>query len=80
MENLLYYGDNLDVMKRHIKDESVDLVYLDPPFNSKLQLFTITDLLTGKAIDMPPIRQVGATFKKAEKVYKKETSLDLFTL
>lgn len=34
MENQLYYGDNLDVMKRHIKDESVDLVYLDPPFNS----------------------------------------------
>lgn len=34
MENQLFYGDNLDVMRRHIKDESVDLVYLDPPFNS----------------------------------------------
>ena len=33
--NALYYGDNLDVMRRHLKDESVDLVYLDPPFNSK---------------------------------------------
>jgi DNA modification methylase len=33
--NTLYYGDNLDVLRRHIKDESVDLVYLDPPFNSK---------------------------------------------
>ena len=33
-ENLLYYGDNLDVLRRYIKDESVDLVYLDPPFNS----------------------------------------------
>ena len=33
-ENLLFYGDNLDVLRRHIKDESVDLVYLDPPFNS----------------------------------------------
>jgi len=32
--NLLYYGDNLDVLRRHIKDESVDLIYLDPPFNS----------------------------------------------
>src|ERR1035437_3792750 len=30
----LYYGDNLDILKRYIKDESVDLVYLDPPFNS----------------------------------------------
>jgi len=32
--NLLYYGDNLDVLRRHVKEESVDLVYLDPPFNS----------------------------------------------
>ncbi len=32
--NLLYYGDNLDVLRRHIKDETVDLVYLDPPFKS----------------------------------------------
>lgn len=32
--NLLYYGDNLDVLRRHVPDASVDLVYLDPPFNS----------------------------------------------
>lgn len=32
--NVLYYGDNLDILKRYIKDESVDLIYLDPPFNS----------------------------------------------
>jgi site-specific DNA-methyltransferase (adenine-specific) len=32
--NLLYYGDNLDVLRRHIKDDTVDLVYLDPPFKS----------------------------------------------
>ena len=30
----LYYGDNLDILKRYIKDETIDLVYLDPPFNS----------------------------------------------
>ena len=30
----LYYGDNLDIHRRYLKDESVDLVYLDPPFNS----------------------------------------------
>jgi len=34
-KNQLYYGDNLDVLRRYIKDESVDLVYLDPPFNSR---------------------------------------------
>lgn len=33
-DNLLFYGDNLDVLRRHIPDGSVDLVYLDPPFNS----------------------------------------------
>jgi DNA modification methylase len=33
-ENQLYYGDNLEVLREHTKDESVDLVYLDPPFNS----------------------------------------------
>jgi DNA modification methylase len=33
-DNQLYYGDNLDVLRLHIPDESVDLVYLDPPFNS----------------------------------------------
>ena len=32
--NVLYYGDNLDVLRQHVRDESVDLVYLDPPFNS----------------------------------------------
>lgn len=32
--NYLYYGDNLDVLRRHVEDQSVDLVYLDPPFNS----------------------------------------------
>ena len=34
MPNTLYYGDNLQVLREHIPDESVDLVYLDPPFNS----------------------------------------------
>ena len=32
--NTLYYGDNLKILREYIKDESVDLVYLDPPFNS----------------------------------------------
>lgn len=34
MNNALYFGDNLDVLRESIKDESVDLIYLDPPFNS----------------------------------------------
>ena len=34
MPNTLYYGDNLQVLREYLPDESVDLVYLDPPFNS----------------------------------------------
>ena len=34
MLNALFYGDNLDVLREHIANESVDLIYLDPPFNS----------------------------------------------
>ncbi len=34
VENKLFFGDNLDVLRRYVPDESVDLVYLDPPFNS----------------------------------------------
>jgi site-specific DNA-methyltransferase (adenine-specific) len=32
--NTLFYGDNLAILREHIADESVDLIYLDPPFNS----------------------------------------------
>ena len=37
-KNQLYYGDNLTVLRDYIKDESVDLIYLDPPFNSRAGL------------------------------------------
>jgi site-specific DNA-methyltransferase (adenine-specific) len=33
--NILYYGDNLKILRRDIPDNSIDLIYLDPPFNSK---------------------------------------------
>ena len=33
-KNALYFGDNLDILREHISDETVDLIYLDPPFNS----------------------------------------------
>lgn len=33
--NHLYYGDNLTILREHIRDESIDLIYLDPPFNSQ---------------------------------------------
>src|SRR5713101_7626445 len=33
-ENTLFYGDNLIILREHLASESVDLIYLDPPFNS----------------------------------------------
>src|SRR5947209_7279423 len=33
-ENTLFYGDNLDILRQEIQSESIDLIYLDPPFNS----------------------------------------------
>ncbi len=40
-KNRLYYGDNLDVLRRKVAPESVDLCYIDPPFNSKRNYFQI---------------------------------------
>ena len=40
---VLFYGDNLDVLRRYIGDESVDLVYLDPPFNSNANYNVLFD-------------------------------------
>jgi DNA modification methylase len=33
--NQLYYGDNIDVLRKYIKEDTIDLCYIDPPFNSK---------------------------------------------
>jgi 16S rRNA G966 N2-methylase RsmD len=33
-QNKLFFGDNLEILRREVQSESVDLVYLDPPFNS----------------------------------------------
>ena len=47
--NVLYYGDNLDILRNHIPDESVDLIYLDPPFNSNRSYNVLFRESTGAA-------------------------------
>jgi site-specific DNA-methyltransferase (adenine-specific) len=47
-DNILYYGDNLHILREHIKDESVDLIYLDPPFNSKSDYNILYKELSGE--------------------------------
>jgi site-specific DNA-methyltransferase (adenine-specific) len=46
--NYLYYGDNLEILRKHLADESVDLVYIDPPFNSKRDYNVIYDGATAQ--------------------------------
>ncbi len=47
----LYYGDNLDVLREHIASESVDLIYLDPPFNSNANYSILFKDKAGAASD-----------------------------
>lgn len=54
--NVLYYGDNLDILRRYIRDESIDLVYLDPPFNSNASY----NVLFGEANGSQSAAQVQA--------------------
>ena len=46
--NTLFFGDNLEILRAHIPDESIDLVYLDPPFNSNRAYNVIFKDKTGK--------------------------------
>jgi site-specific DNA-methyltransferase (adenine-specific) len=49
--NRLYYGDNLQVLRESIGDESVDLIYLDPPFNSNANYNVLFKSKTGEGAD-----------------------------
>jgi len=51
MTNRLYYGDNLGVLREHVPGESVDLVYLDPPFNSNANYNILFKSKTGDGAD-----------------------------
>jgi DNA modification methylase len=46
--NVLYYGDNLEILRKYIPDNSIDLIYLDPPFNSKATYNVLFKEPTGK--------------------------------
>ena len=54
--NRLYYGDNLTIMRQEMGKSSVDLIYLDPPFNSRKDYNLLYKNMTG----MPVPEQVEA--------------------
>src|SRR5690606_16808866 len=60
--NTLFYGDNLEVLREHVADESVDLVYLDPPFNSKRDYNILFKEASGEA-PASQIKAIGDTWQ-----------------
>lgn len=50
MVNTLYYGDNLEILRNQVPDEWVDLVYLDPPFNSNANYNVLFKEMTEGAV------------------------------
>src|SRR5260370_16730096 len=48
-----YYGDNLEVLRDYIPDQSVDLIYLDPPFNSRQDYNVLFDRKISKFQSIP---------------------------
>jgi site-specific DNA-methyltransferase (adenine-specific) len=51
IKNTLFYGDNLTILREYIPTESVDLIYLDPPFNSNRSYNVLFKDETGEASD-----------------------------
>ena len=74
MPNTLYYGDNLDILRQHVADESVDLVYLDPPFNSNANYNVLFREQSGEA-SPAQIRAFTDTWEwtqEAERTFEQE--------
>lgn len=72
MENTLFYGDNLEILREYIPSESVDLVYLDPPFNSNRNYNVLFKDESGKEADAQ-ITAFEDTWRwnlKAEEAYR----------
>lgn len=72
LKNILYYGDNLSVLREHIVDNSIDLIYLDPPFNSKATYNILYSEKNGTA-SVAQIKAFEDTWhwdRKAEETYK----------
>jgi len=61
--NTLFYGDNLQILRDYVRDETVDLIYLDPPFNSNRSYNVLFKNKTGQEATSPiihPKRTVSA--------------------
>ena len=76
MPNTLYYGDNLQVLREHVPDESVDLVYLDPPFNSNASYKVLFKEKTGEEspAQIQAFTDTWEWIQETQRTYEKKTS------
>jgi hypothetical protein len=73
--NTLYYGYNLKILREYIKDETINLVYLDTPFNFNRDYNVLFKDESGKKVQMPPS---SITFKQVEKIKQTDEQHRLF--
>ena len=74
MTNTLYYGDNLEVLRRYVPDESVGLVYLDPPFNSNASYNVLFKERSGEEspAQIKAFTDTWEWTQESERVYERE--------
>ena len=78
MPNTLYYGDNLDILRQHVPDESVDLIYLDPPFNSNASYNVLFKEQTGEEspAQIKAFTDTWEWTQESERVFEQEIILN----
>jgi 16S rRNA G966 N2-methylase RsmD len=71
-KNKLYFGDNLKILREHVPDASVDLIYLDPPFNSSATYNVLFKEKSGEesAAQITAFEDTWQWSKDAEAVYR----------
>lgn len=79
MTNTLFYGDNLDVLREYVKDEAVDLIYLDPPFNSKRDYNVLFKESSGEA-PAAQIKAFGDTWQYTEEAARTREEINEIAL
>ena len=71
-KNKLYFGDNLNILRERVSDASVDLIYLDPPFNSNANYNVLFKEKSGEesAAQITAFEDTWQWSLEAEAVYK----------
>ena len=71
-KNKLYFGDNLKILRDHVSDASVDLIYLDPPFNSSATYNVLFKEKSGEesAAQITAFEDTWQWSQEAEAVYR----------